>query len=106
LKVDGTVWSCGNNISGQLGDNTTIAKTTAGPVGLIGATAIVGGGDHSLFLKNDSTVWACGDNFNGQFGNGTNTSKNTPVKIFPCCNLADIPTLTASINTSCSGNQP
>jgi hypothetical protein len=37
LKNDGTVWACGDNTYGQLGDGTTVSKTT--PVQVIGLCA-------------------------------------------------------------------
>src|SRR6266481_1285993 len=61
---DNTVLGWGNNSSGQLGDRTNgNARTTPVPVySLTGITAVAGGGNHSIFLKNDGTVWACGLN--------------------------------------------
>ncbi|MCW3105017.1 MAG: hypothetical protein JWO09_3457 [Bacteroidetes bacterium] len=75
LKNDGTVWACGNNYYGQLGDGTTVDKGTPFQIpSLSGITAIASGGNHSLFLKNDGTVLSCGYNFHGQLGNGTSGS--------------------------------
>src|SRR3990172_6463095 len=63
LCTDGTVRSVGDNAYGQLGDGTTIDKTTAIQVfGLTGISAVEAGTYHSVFLKNDGTVWACGRN--------------------------------------------
>jgi PKD repeat protein len=49
--------------------------------GLTGITAIAGGFDHSLALKNDGTVWAWGENGQGQLGDGTRNNSNVPVQI-------------------------
>ena len=82
LKNDGTVWACGWNVYGQLGDGTTINTSTPVPViGLTRIIAIAAGFYHSLFLKNDGTVWACGQNYLGQLGDGTNTMRITPVQL-------------------------
>lgn len=82
LKDDGTVWACGENIAGQLGDGTTINKNTPVQViGISGVIAISAGGRHSLFLKNDGTVWACGVNSGGELGDGTNTDKLSPIQV-------------------------
>lgn len=82
LKNDGTVWACGNNYYGQLGDGTSTERHT--PVQVIGLndiTAIACGSFHSLFLKSDSTVWACGYNEHGQLGDGTTSSQQlTPIQ--------------------------
>ena len=58
LKSDSTVWTCGANSNGELGDGTTTAQNI--PVQVIGLTGIVGiagGGLHALFLKSDGTVF-------------------------------------------------
>ena len=82
LRTDGTVWACGYNNFGQLGDGTTTNKTTAVQVsGLSGVTAIAGGYYHSLALKNDGTVWAWGANDYGQLGDGTTTETTTAVQV-------------------------
>jgi alpha-tubulin suppressor-like RCC1 family protein len=61
LKNDGTVWGCGYNYRGQLGNGTTVNDTIPTLASsLSGITAISAGSQHSLFLKNDSTVWAAG----------------------------------------------
>ncbi len=82
--TDATARTCGLNNYGQLGDGTTtIYKSTPVQVsGLTGITAVAGGGDHSLFVKNDGTAWACGYNVAGQLGDGTTTLyKSTPVQV-------------------------
>ena len=82
LKNDGTVWACGRNDKGQLGDGTKTDKATVVQVsGLSGITAIAGGYSHSLTLKNDGTVWAWGDNYYGQLGDGTITDKTMAVQV-------------------------
>lgn len=71
LKKDGTVWTWGSNISGQLGDGTM--QNTATPYRVTGITnvkAIATGSGHVVALKNDGTVWAWGGNRSGQVGNG------------------------------------
>jgi alpha-tubulin suppressor-like RCC1 family protein len=81
LKNDGTVWACGGNTYGKLGDGTNVNRNSPVQVSsLSGIIAIAAGINHSLFLKNDGTVWACGDNSYGQSGNGTNHT-TTPVQI-------------------------
>ncbi|MBL0343335.1 MAG: hypothetical protein IPP71_22240 [Bacteroidetes bacterium] len=82
LKNDSTVWACGSNGSGQLGDGTNTGKTSPVQVNsLTGIVAVAAAASHSLFLKNDGTVWACGSNGWGQLGDGTTTNRNTPVQV-------------------------
>jgi len=94
LKNDGTVWSCGYNSAGQLGDGTPYNRPTPDVVSsLSGITFIAAGGaaaDHSLFLKNNGTVWACGQNGFGQLGDGTTTNDFTIVQTIGLCNFLSV----------------
>jgi alpha-tubulin suppressor-like RCC1 family protein len=82
LKNDSTVWACGYNLGGAIGDGTTTDRWTPVQVNsLTGILAVACGGGHSLFLKNDGTVWACGINYDGRLGDGTNTNGLTPVQV-------------------------
>jgi len=81
LKHDGTVWSWGGNIRGQLGDGTSDDSTTPRQVGLTQVVSIASGYSHTIALKSDGTVWAWGDNVDGQLGDGTNLERNAPVQV-------------------------
>ncbi|HEX8072836.1 MAG TPA: S8 family serine peptidase [Pyrinomonadaceae bacterium] len=81
LKRDGTVWSWGDDIYGQLGSG---GGNTSGPrrvSNLAAVTAISAGYQHNLALKSDGTVWAWGRNFDGALGNGTPANSNVPVQV-------------------------
>jgi alpha-tubulin suppressor-like RCC1 family protein len=60
LRTDGTLWACGDNYAGQLGDGTEIDRSTPVQV-LTGVKSMAAGYDHNLILKTDSTLWACGN---------------------------------------------
>jgi alpha-tubulin suppressor-like RCC1 family protein len=82
VKSNGTVWAVGRNNFGQLGDGTTVSKSTAIQVsGLSGISAAAVGYEYSLFLKNDGTVWSVGNNFYGQLGDGTTSNKTSAVQV-------------------------
>jgi len=85
LKSDGTVWSWGNNASGQLGNETQDAKTSpiqvTTPDGISGFTAIAAGVNHTLALDNLGNVWAWGLNSSGQLGNNSLNNQNIPVRV-------------------------
>ena len=82
IRASGTVVAWGRNDEGQLGDGTTIRRTTPVPVGsLTSITAIAGGRDHGLALRSDGTVWAWGSNDYGQVGNGSTTDRTAPVQV-------------------------
>ena len=83
LKRDGTVWSCGNNESGLLGDGTTknsnvfIQSKDYSDKPLSGVIAIAAGMEHSLALKSDGTVWAVGYNKYGELSTGDTNNRST-----------------------------
>lgn len=91
LKNDGTVWSVGSNMNGQLGDGTTLSKNT--PVliaGLTGIIAVAAGYNQSYFVKNDGTVWAVGRNQSGALGDGTNVDRISPVQVLGLANIISV----------------
>ena len=91
LKADGTVWTWGWNVSGQLGDGTTTQRTSPVQVpSLTDVVAIAGGWVHSLALKRDGTVRAWGNNSSGQLGDGTSTQRLTPVSVLSLTNVVAI----------------
>lgn len=92
LKSDGTVWTWGENLRGQLGTGTT--NRTYSPVqvvNLTGVAAIATGEHHTLALKHDGTVWAWGLNFYGALGDGTQVEYSvTPVQALNLTNIVAI----------------
>ncbi|MDL1957033.1 MAG: RCC1 repeat- and reductase domain-containing protein [Candidatus Desulfofervidus auxilii] len=82
LKSDGTVYACGRNNDGQLGDGTTTNRYKIVRVkNLTNIIYIAAGSSHSLAVKSDGSVYAWGRNNNGQLGDGTYTNRHTPVKV-------------------------
>jgi len=80
--VDGTVWTVGAGVNGQLGYGGTADRTAFGPTtGLPDVTAVSGGREHALALSADGHVWAWGDNVDGQIGNGTHNDALVPVQV-------------------------
>jgi alpha-tubulin suppressor-like RCC1 family protein len=84
IKTDGTLWTWGRNLFGNLGDNTTINRST--PVTTFaGGTnwkQVASGGYHTAAVKTDGTLWTWGRNSYGQLGDNTTTQRNTPVTTF------------------------
>ncbi|MGZ4084677.1 MAG: PKD domain-containing protein [Bacteroidia bacterium] len=82
LKNDSTVWVCGYNYYGALGDGTTTDRWVPTQIPTLnGIIAVSAGLYHTLFLRKDSTVWACGYNPFGSLGDGTTVDKLTPIQI-------------------------
>jgi alpha-tubulin suppressor-like RCC1 family protein len=91
LKTDGTLWACGDNTYGQLGDGTTTSHSAPVQVkSIANVQSVAAGYDYSLILKNDGTIWACGNNVYGQLGDGTTNSRSTPVQILTVSNFQGI----------------
>jgi parallel beta-helix repeat protein len=79
---EGCVWAWGSNGSGQLGDGTNTDSNVPVQVSnLTDVSAIAGGWEYTIALKNDGTVWAWGNNDSGQLGDGTNNESNVPVQV-------------------------
>lgn len=90
LCSDGTVAAWGDNLYGQLGDNTTTERLT--PVAVNSASgvsalyrktvvAIAAGDGHSLALCSDGTVVAWGLNYDGQLGDNQASGSQSRVPV-------------------------
>ena len=81
LTNAGKVYSCGDNVYGQLGQSTstTTPSQITTNIGSLTISAIACGGYHTVFLTNDGKVYYCGLNNHGQLGQSTSTT--TPSQI-------------------------
>ena len=91
LAVDGTVWTWGSNINGQL---CAPDRQTQDPVprpipGLTDVIQVAAGGNFTLALKSDGTIWACGDNKYGQLGRNFVSGTNPQPNIWPIMDPTD-----------------
>ena len=92
-KTDGTLWMCGYNHRGQLGQNNTTNYSS--PVQIPGTTwptsgeRKLGGDVHPRAIKTDGTLWMWGYNGDGNLGQNNTTSYSSPVQI-PGTTWADI----------------
>ncbi len=80
LKADGTLWACGYNGFGQLGDGSSDDRLRPVRV-MTDVRNMAVGAWHSLILKSDGTLWACGKNDDGQLGDGTTIDRLLPVYV-------------------------
>jgi alpha-tubulin suppressor-like RCC1 family protein len=83
LKSDGTVWTWGLGLQGQLGLGDYRSTATPTQVaGLSGIVLIAASGDNTYALKSDGTAYAWGDGDHGQIGNADAAhSQKTPLKV-------------------------
>ena len=82
LQNTGTLWSCGYNLQGQLGLNTTLGGVSSlVQIGSFSIWSQVACGQfHSLAITSLGTLWAWGNNNNGQLGINTVT-QSSPLQV-------------------------
>jgi alpha-tubulin suppressor-like RCC1 family protein len=82
IKTNGTLWAWGKNSYGQLGDGTTINRSSPVQIGALTAWSMISpGNNQSLSTKTDGTLWAWGRNNDGQLGLGNTISLSSPVQV-------------------------
>ena len=83
IKTGGTLWACGYNEYGQLGDGTNANKNVPTQESTHAADwkTVCAGYGHTMAIKNDGTLYAWGENVYGSLGDGTNNGKTSPTKI-------------------------
>jgi alpha-tubulin suppressor-like RCC1 family protein/Tfp pilus assembly protein PilX len=85
LASDGNVYASGVNSYGQLGDASTVNRSTPVKVQLpAGLTAVdmYPGNYAGYILASDGQIYVVGRNDNGQLGDGTTTNRNTAAQKF------------------------
>ena len=72
----------GANGTGQLGDNTTITRSS--PVSVVGGFTDwvqVSGSNRGLGIRANGSAWAWGCNLSGRLGDNTTTARSSPVSV-------------------------
>ena len=86
IKTDGTLWTWGFEIYGELGDGSGGYSATATPVTTFaGGTnwkQVSAGGFHTAAIKTDGTLWTWGAGTSGALGTNDTTNRSTPVTTF------------------------
>jgi len=94
IKNDKTLWASGQNRYGQLGDGTSMAKTT--PVYITdNVRSVASGLSHTMILKHDGTLWVNGYGVNGQLGLESMRSTDVPMKV-----MTDVVSIASANQTS------
>lgn len=82
INANGELWGWGGNFSGQLGDNTTVAKYTPIRIGTANNWVYANAGTMVSFAINaNGELWAWGKDTKGLLGLGGITQQLTPAKI-------------------------
>ena len=80
LMANGTLFTCGYDEYGQLGNGNVIDQNSLVQV-QTDLQSMAAGAYFSFFLKIDGRLFACGDNGYGQLGDGTTNIRYVPVEI-------------------------
>ena len=78
VKTDGTLWSWGENDSGQLGQNNTTAYSSPKQ---IGTNTTWSTASNSMGVKTDGTLWSWGYNFLGNMGTNDRVTRSSPMQV-------------------------
>jgi alpha-tubulin suppressor-like RCC1 family protein len=78
----GGLWAWGQNIYGQLGDNTQVEKSSPVQTIALGTNwkQVSCGYRHISAIKTDGTLWSWGQDTYGQLGDNTVAGKSSPVQ--------------------------
>jgi alpha-tubulin suppressor-like RCC1 family protein len=83
VRKNGTAWGWGSGAGGQLGDNTTVSKSS--PVSVVGGFTdwcqVSVNEGHSLGVRQNGTAWAWGTATLGRLGDNTVVTKSSPVSV-------------------------
>ncbi|AYV83347.1 MAG: chromosome condensation regulator [Hyperionvirus sp.] len=80
--TDGTLMSCGNNYSGQLGLGDYVCRNVFCEIeGICGVVEVKCVGDYTIIRLTDGTLMGCGNNKKGHLGLGDNLRRNLFVEI-------------------------
>ncbi|MFN4102879.1 MAG: RCC1 domain-containing protein [Tepidimonas sp.] len=83
IRSDGTLFSWGDNVLGQLGDGTTASQRGI-PTRIGDATdwlRIHAGAETSYSIRTDGTLWSWGRNHKGQLGLGDLITRRAPARV-------------------------
>jgi alpha-tubulin suppressor-like RCC1 family protein len=89
IDKNGRLWSWGNNLQGQLGDNSITSRRT--PVSVLGTVKtfceISAKSEQSYALDKDGNVWGWGTQLIGEFGQNTTTPRSIQGSNKTFCNI-------------------
>ena len=93
IKTDGSMWAWGYNGYGQIGDLTTVDKSS--PVQVLPTTKtnwvdMDAGLNFSMGLDSSGSIWTWGFNGNGELGLGNTTGRTSPVQVGTLTNWSKI----------------
>jgi len=102
LMISGGVKCWGNNYEGELGDGTTINRSTPIDVSDLRdeVQTIATGNYHTCALTTNGGIKCWGENFSGELGDGTSTDRQLPVDVSGLTN--DVQAIAAGFEYTCA----
>ena len=86
-----TLWTCGQNNYGQLGNGTVVYYSSPIQIGsLTNWTQVSCGYFQASAIKTDGTLWTWGGNLSGQLGNGTTANYSSPIQVGSLTNWSKV----------------
>lgn len=91
LRSDGRVLAWGLNAAGEVGDGSTIRRTSPVLVSTLASIVqVAAGAQHSLALRSNGSVASWGANNEGQLGDNSTQNRSTPVTVSGLTNVVAI----------------
>jgi alpha-tubulin suppressor-like RCC1 family protein len=82
IQSNGTLWSWGSNVVGQLGLNTSTDYSSPVQVGTLSTwTQVSTGQNQTAAIQNNGTLWTCGDNPYGQLAQNNTQTYSSLVQV-------------------------
>jgi alpha-tubulin suppressor-like RCC1 family protein len=81
IRTDGTLWTWGNNASGQIGIDNTNNVSSPVQVGTRSDWTQVSTRSSTIAVRSDGTIWGWGQNDSGQLGLSDAVNRSSPVQI-------------------------
>ncbi len=82
VSSSGTLFGWGENVNGQVGDNTTINRTSPAAISTENDWKVVAvNGSHTMAIRLNGELWGWGQNAGGELGDGTADNKLEPTRI-------------------------
>lgn len=82
IKTNGTLWSWGQNINGQLGLSDVVNRSSPTQIGLSADWATVGANSsHAAAINNSGALFVWGENSYGQLGTDSVVNTSSPVQV-------------------------
>lgn len=81
IKSDGSLWTWGLNTNGQLGDNTTLNKSSPTQIGTDSWTSVAVDLSNTMAIRLGGNMFVWGGNASGQLGDGSTISKSSPTQL-------------------------